>query len=53
MILNSSEIKAIEQKEFKLRKNSFSLMQSAGEKSADYISRNVSKNKELLVRRYN
>ena len=36
MILNSSEIKAIEQKEFKLRKNSFSLMQSAGEKSADY-----------------
>ena len=35
MILNSSEIKAIEQKEFKLRKNSFSLMQSAGEKYAD------------------
>ncbi len=31
MIFNSSEIKAIEQKEFKLRKNSFSLMQSAGE----------------------
>jgi hypothetical protein len=28
-------------------------MQSAGEKSADYISSNVSKNKELLVRRYN
>jgi NAD(P)H-hydrate repair Nnr-like enzyme with NAD(P)H-hydrate epimerase domain len=53
MILNSSEIKAIEQKEFKLRKNSFSLMQSAGEKCADYISSNVSKNKELLVRRYN
>ena len=49
MILNSSEIKAIEQKEFKLRKNSFSLMQSAGEKCADYISSKVSKNKELLV----
>ena len=49
MILNSSEIKAIEQKEFKLRKNSFSLMQSAGEKCANYISRKVSKNKELLV----
>ena len=45
MILNSSEIKAIEQKEFKLRKNSFSLMQSAGEKCADYLSNNVSKNK--------
>jgi len=28
-------------------------MQSAGEKCADYISSNVSKNKELLVRRYN
>jgi NAD(P)H-hydrate epimerase len=49
MILNSSEIKAIEQKEFKLRKNSFSLMQSAREKCANYISREVSKNKELLV----
>ena len=49
MILNSSEIKAIEQKEFKLRKNSFSLMQSAGEKCANYISSKVSKNKELLV----
>ncbi|MSP06032.1 MAG: NAD(P)H-hydrate dehydratase [Candidatus Fonsibacter sp.] len=49
MILNSTEIKAIEQKEFKLRKNSFSLMQSAGEKCADYISRKISKNKELLV----
>jgi NAD(P)H-hydrate repair Nnr-like enzyme with NAD(P)H-hydrate epimerase domain len=49
MILNSSEIKAIEQKEFKLRKNSFFLMQSAGEKCADYISSNVSKSKELLV----
>ncbi len=53
MILNSSEIIAIEQKEFKLRKNSFSLMQSTGEKCADYISSNVSKNKELLIRRYN
>jgi NAD(P)H-hydrate repair Nnr-like enzyme with NAD(P)H-hydrate epimerase domain len=53
MILNSLEIKAIEQKEFTLRKNSFSLMQSAGEKCAVYISSNVSKNKELLVRRYN
>jgi len=49
MILNSSEIKAIEQKEFKLRKSSYSLMQSAGEKCADYISLNISKNKELLV----
>ena len=49
MILNSSEIKAIEQKEFKLRKNSFSLMQSAGEKCADYISSNVARNKEVLV----
>jgi ADP-dependent NAD(P)H-hydrate dehydratase / NAD(P)H-hydrate epimerase len=49
MILNSSEIKAIEQKEFRLRKNSFSLMQSAGEKCANYISSKVSKNKELLV----
>ncbi len=49
MILNSSEIKAIEQKEFKLRKNSFSLMQSAGEKCANYISSKVSKNKELLM----
>ena len=49
MILNSSEIKAIEQKEFKLRKNSFSLMQSAGEKCANYISSNVLKSKELLV----
>ena len=49
MILNSSEIKAIEQKEFKLRKNSFSLMQSAGEKCADYISSNVARNKEILV----
>jgi NAD(P)H-hydrate repair Nnr-like enzyme with NAD(P)H-hydrate epimerase domain len=49
MILNSSEIKAIERKEFKLRKNSFSLMQSAGEKCANYISTKVSKNKELLV----
>jgi hydroxyethylthiazole kinase-like uncharacterized protein yjeF len=49
MILNSSEIKALEQKEFKLRKNSFSLMQSAGEKCANYISSKVSKNKELLV----
>jgi hydroxyethylthiazole kinase-like uncharacterized protein yjeF len=49
MILNSSEIKAIEQKEFKLRKNSFSLMQSAGEKCANYISSEVSKNKEILV----
>jgi hydroxyethylthiazole kinase-like uncharacterized protein yjeF len=49
MILNSSEIRAIERKEFKLRKNSFSLMQSAGEKCADYISRNISKNKELFI----
>ena len=49
MILNSSEMKAIEKKEFKLRKNSFSLMQSAGEKCANYISSKVSKNKELLV----
>ncbi|NCU48859.1 MAG: bifunctional ADP-dependent NAD(P)H-hydrate dehydratase/NAD(P)H-hydrate epimerase, partial [Candidatus Fonsibacter lacus] len=49
MILNSSEIKAVEQKEFKLRKNSFSLMQSAGEKCADYISGNISKNNEVLV----
>ena len=49
MILNSSEIKAIEQKEFKLRKNSFSLMQSAGEKCADYISSNVVRYKEVLV----
>ena len=49
MILNSSEIKALEQKEFKLRKNSFSLMQSAGEKCADYISSNVARNKEVLV----
>ena len=49
MILNSIEIKAIEQKEFKLRRNSFSLMQSAGEKCANYISSKVSKNKELLV----
>ena len=49
MILNSSEIKAIEQKEFKLRKSSYSLMQSAGEKCADYISLNIPKNKELLV----
>ncbi len=53
MILNSSEIKVIEQKEFKLKKNSSSLIQSAGEKWADCISSNVSKNKELLVRRYN
>ncbi len=37
MIFNSSEIKAIEQKEFKLRKNPFSLMQSTGEKCSDYI----------------
>jgi len=49
MILNSSEIKAIEQKEFKLRKNSFSLMQSAGEKCAEYISENISKNNDVLV----
>ena len=42
-------MKAIEKKEFKLRKNSFSLMQSAGEKCANYISSKVSKNKELLV----
>ena len=49
MILNSSEIRAIEQKEFKLRKNSFSLMQSAGEKCADYISNKISKNKELFI----
>jgi hydroxyethylthiazole kinase-like uncharacterized protein yjeF len=49
MILNSSEIKALEQKEFKLRKNSFSLMQSAGEKCANYISSNVARNKEVLV----
>ena len=49
MILNSSEIKAIEQKEFKLRKNSFSLMQSTGEKCAGYTSRNFSKNKGFLV----
>jgi len=49
MILNSSEIRAIERKEFKLRKNSFSLMQSAGEKCADYISTNISKNKELFI----
>ena len=49
MILNSSEIKAIEQKEFKLRKNSFSLMQSAGEKCAKYISSKISKNKEIFV----
>jgi NAD(P)H-hydrate repair Nnr-like enzyme with NAD(P)H-hydrate epimerase domain len=47
MILNSSEIKAIEQKEFKLRKNSFSLMQSAGEKCADYISSNVARKKSI------
>ena len=49
MILNSSEIRVIEQKEFKLRKNSFSLMQSAGEKCADYISNKISKNKELFI----
>ncbi len=49
MILNSSEIKAIEQKEFKLRKNSFSLMQSAGEKCADYISSKISQNEELFI----
>jgi len=49
MILNSSEIKGIELKEFKLRKNSFSLMQSAGEKCANYISSKISKNKELFV----
>ena len=49
MILNSSEIKAIEQKEFKLRKNSFSLMQSAGEKCADFISSKISQNKELFI----
>ena len=49
MILNSSEIRAIERKEFKLRKNSFSLMQSAGEKCADYISSKISKNKELFI----
>jgi len=50
MILNSSEIRAIERKEFKLRKNSFSLMQSAGEKCADYIiSNNISRNKELFI----
>ena len=49
MILNSSEIRVIEQKEFKLRKDSFSLMQSAGEKCADYISNKISKNKELFI----
>jgi hydroxyethylthiazole kinase-like uncharacterized protein yjeF len=49
MILNSSEIRAIERKEFKLRKNSFSLMQSAGEKCTDYISSKISKNKELFI----
>jgi hydroxyethylthiazole kinase-like uncharacterized protein yjeF len=49
MILNSSEIRVIEQKEFKLRKNSFSLMQSAGEKCADYISNKISKNKEFFI----
>lgn len=49
MILNSSEIRVIEQKEFKLRKNSFSLMQSAGEKCADYISNKISQNKELFI----
>jgi hypothetical protein len=32
MILNSIEIKALEKKEFKFRENSFSLMQSAGER---------------------
>ena len=37
MILNSSQIRAIEQKEFRLRENSFSLMQSAGEKCADFF----------------
>lgn len=49
MILNSSEIRVIEQKEFKLRKDSFSLMQSAGEKCADYISNKISQNKELFI----
>ena len=49
MILNSSEIKIIEQKEFKLRKNSYSLMQSAGEKCADYMCNRISKNKEFFV----
>ncbi len=49
MILNSKEIKAIEQKEFRLRKNSFSLMQSAGEKCAHYISSNFSKDKDFFI----
>ena len=49
MILNSSEIKIIEQKEFKLRKNSYSLMQSAGEKCADYMCNRIPKNKEFFV----
>ena len=49
MILNSIEIKAVEKEEFKLRKNSFSLMQSAGERCSDYISSKISKNDEILV----
>jgi len=49
MILNSIEIKAVEKEEFKFRKNSFSLMQSAGERCSDYISSKISKNDEILV----
>ena len=49
MILNSIKIKAVEKEEFKLRKNSFSLMQSAGERCSDYISSKISKNDEILI----
>ena len=49
MILNSSQIRAIEQKEFRLRKNSFSLMQSAGEKCADFFLNCIPKSKDILV----
>ena len=49
MILNSSQIRAIEQKEFRLRENSFSLMQSAGEKCADFFFNCIPKSKDILV----
>ncbi|MEY3191785.1 MAG: hypothetical protein RL305_384 [Pseudomonadota bacterium] len=49
MILNSIEIKAVEKEEFKLRKNSFSLMQSAGERCSDYISNKGYKVKIFLI----